>query len=79
MTVTREKYQLAFGKRLNHVMQASKMSYRDVASRSDIGANIVCRWANGQAIPSVFTFAKFCLAMKLDAHTICALLGVNAK
>lgn len=79
MAVTRDAYQVAFGKRLKHVMQSTDMRYSDVANKSDIGLTAITRWANGCALPTVFTFAKLCVAMKLDARTICALLGVNAK
>lgn len=79
MTVTREKYQLAFGKRFEYVMRNSGMKYEAVADRADLSINVLHRWTHGSAIPSVFTFAKLCVAMKLDARTICALLGVNTK
>lgn len=79
MTVTRDSYQAAFGKRFNHVMTKSGMKYRDAAEKCDVAPTVICRWANGQALPTVYTFAKFCLAMKLDARTICALLGVSAR
>ena len=79
MAVTADSYRVAFGRRLKHVIQATDMKYQEVANKSDVGINAVSKWANGMAMPSVFTFAKLCVAMKLDARTICALLGVNAK
>lgn len=79
MTVTRDSYQVAFSKRLKQTIQAKDMKYLEVAHKADVGLNAVSKWANGAALPTVFTFAKICVAMKLDARTICALLGVNAK
>ena len=79
MAVTADSYRVAFGRRLKHVIQAEDMKYLEVANKADVGLNAVSKWANGCALPTVFTFAKLCVAMKLDARTICALLGVNAK
>ena len=79
MTVNRDDYQAAFSKRLKQTIQAKDMKYLEVANKADVGLNAVSKWANGCALPTVFTFAKLCVAMKLDARTICALLGVNAK
>ena len=79
MTVTREKYQLAFGKRMEYVMKQSGMKYEAVADRADLSINVLHRWTHGSAIPSVFTFAKLCLAMNLDNDTVCGLLGLGKR
>jgi len=79
MTVTREKYQLAFGKRFEYVMKQSGMKYEAVADRADLSINVLHRWTHGSAIPSVFTFAKLCLAMNLDNDTVCGLLGLGKR
>ena len=50
MTVTREKYQLAFGKRMEYVMKQSGMKYEAVADRADLSINVLHRWTHGSAM-----------------------------
>ena len=79
MAVTRDDYQLAFSKRFEYVMRNSGMKYEAVADRADLSINVLHRWTHGRAIPSVFTFAKLCLAMNLDNDTVCGLLGLGKR
>ena len=79
MAVSRDSYQTAFGSRFNEYLRLTDTSYSQAAERSGFTTTVICRWANGKAIPSVYTFARFCHAMKLDARSVMALLGLGGR
>lgn len=74
MKVTREDYVEAFASRLNQAVDASGMSVGAIAERADLPGNTVYKYLRGDSIPTAFTLAKLCAAMRVDANR---LLGVR--